>query len=299
MDDECAICLGRFVRPFVLPNCGHTFCADCLEGLVTCSPSRTGKVCDRFVQCPECRDEFMLSAAKHNVAVARMVRSQPQADPTVAAAGQPPAADLAPAERDTGPVVQRLMAELAFPVGLATTVALEEQRTGIRIFVLDNSGSTAADDGKTLERMADGSLRLCTVTRWEEIQEAARSQVWRAGRSAKLVPMVLGPWSVGSGPRLCPCPCPQPCPCPCRAGFVLVRCVLKGAREGAESRTAYRRRNATYPCRFPFPMTPLPAAPPPPPLPRRATRAAWAFRSSSTCSTPAASSRCRAATGSR
>jgi hypothetical protein len=85
MSDECPVCLDRFQKPFVTPNCGHTFCFDCMQGLVTTSPSRTTSVRDRSVRCPECRDEFVLSAAKHNVALSRMVNSQPQSNPIITA----------------------------------------------------------------------------------------------------------------------------------------------------------------------------------------------------------------------
>ena len=46
---KCNVCLGDFndnsQRPLLLPACGHTFCASCLESLQ--KQSRVG--------CPECR----------------------------------------------------------------------------------------------------------------------------------------------------------------------------------------------------------------------------------------------------
>jgi hypothetical protein len=62
-----------------------------------------------------------------------------------------------------------LVNELNFPYGLAKTVEEEEEATGERIFVIDNSGSTVAGDGQLLKSFG-GTQKMCSVSRWEEIQ---------------------------------------------------------------------------------------------------------------------------------
>ena len=49
----CAICLSKFTEPKVLP-CLHTYCKECIEGLVAKSPKTT------TVVCPQCRVEHSL-----------------------------------------------------------------------------------------------------------------------------------------------------------------------------------------------------------------------------------------------
>ena len=50
----CAICLSKFTEPKVLP-CLHTYCKECIEGLVAKSPKTT-----TTVVCPQCRVEHSL-----------------------------------------------------------------------------------------------------------------------------------------------------------------------------------------------------------------------------------------------
>ena len=54
----CAICLGKFKDPKVLP-CLHTYCKECIDDLVSKSPKKTTSV---SIVCPQCREEHLLPA---------------------------------------------------------------------------------------------------------------------------------------------------------------------------------------------------------------------------------------------
>ena len=58
---------------------------------------------------------------------------------------------------------------LGIPPGLARLAADEAARVGLRLFLLDNSGSTAAVDGHELLH----GTRLLTCSRWREVCSAA------------------------------------------------------------------------------------------------------------------------------
>merc|ERR1719387_1730897 len=47
---------------------------------------------------------------------------------------------------------------------------------GLRIFLLDNSGSTSSYDGKYLEEVAGGNMKMVTCSRWQEIKRMALQQ---------------------------------------------------------------------------------------------------------------------------
>lgn len=72
-------------------------------------------------------------------------------------------------------VVQGGLEELGVPRGLARQIAEDDHRIGLRIYLLDNSGSTTKWDGKVLDE--DAVSRRCSLrqtTRWEEICTLAR-----------------------------------------------------------------------------------------------------------------------------
>mmetsp|Transcript_137972 Transcript_137972/g.349565 ORF Transcript_137972/g.349565 Transcript_137972/m.349565 type:complete len:399 (+) Transcript_137972:66-1262(+) len=66
-------------------------------------------------------------------------------------------------------LVQGGLVELGVPRGLAGVVAQDDKRIGLRVYLLDNSGSTSQPDGSVVQQGADGRLRQRPCTRWEEI----------------------------------------------------------------------------------------------------------------------------------
>jgi len=72
-------------------------------------------------------------------------------------------------------VVQGGLEEFGVPRGLARLIASEDRRIGLRIYLLDNSGSTNTWDGTVF--VGDPDPRRCQlkkVTRWEEICDVAK-----------------------------------------------------------------------------------------------------------------------------
>merc|ERR1719440_2586803 len=62
------------------------------------------------------------------------------------------------------------------PAGLARLIREEDDKIALRIFLLDNSGSTAYPDGQYLEEHPDGGMKLRKCTRWEEVCHTAIEQ---------------------------------------------------------------------------------------------------------------------------
>mmetsp|Transcript_134751 Transcript_134751/g.262414 ORF Transcript_134751/g.262414 Transcript_134751/m.262414 type:complete len:382 (+) Transcript_134751:32-1177(+) len=60
---QCPICLERFDAPRLLPGCGHTFCAHCVQTL----PASAGAAGNRA--CPTCRAPFQLADVRPNFTV--------------------------------------------------------------------------------------------------------------------------------------------------------------------------------------------------------------------------------------
>jgi hypothetical protein len=66
------------------------------------------------------------------------------------------------------------------PYGLAECVGDLDGRVGMRIYILDNSGSTATHDGQYLPKVEPGNhgrIWPVSCTRWEEIKRMALDQV--------------------------------------------------------------------------------------------------------------------------
>lgn len=63
------------------------------------------------------------------------------------------------------------------PFGLADVLAREDKEVQLRVFLLDNSGSTSHSDGHLLVKSGDsGFFKLMPATRWEEIRAMAVEQ---------------------------------------------------------------------------------------------------------------------------
>lgn len=172
---ECPVCFENFRDPQTLTACGHTFCKGCLERLV------------RRV-CPTCRAPLpRANAYQPNFALRRLLEDvaarggeQDMASSTQLTrsySGQPACKILRTAstsQHDT----QRIQAlrSLGVPWGLALQLTEEDSQIALRIFLLDNSGSTATHDGQKL--VGD---RMVTCTRWEETKAMAMAQAeWNA-----------------------------------------------------------------------------------------------------------------------
>eukprot|EP00441_Pelagodinium_beii_P016267 CAMPEP_0197657716 /NCGR_PEP_ID=MMETSP1338-20131121/44803_1 /TAXON_ID=43686 ORGANISM="Pelagodinium beii, Strain RCC1491" /NCGR_SAMPLE_ID=MMETSP1338 /ASSEMBLY_ACC=CAM_ASM_000754 /LENGTH=402 /DNA_ID=CAMNT_0043234153 /DNA_START=118 /DNA_END=1326 /DNA_ORIENTATION=+ len=84
------------------------------------------------------------------------------------------------------------------PYFLADMLAHEDPSIALRIFLLDNSGSTSNADGHVLEKTSLGHLHAAPSTRWEEISEMALDQArWNAKGGVQSEFLLLNP------------PCPQ------------------------------------------------------------------------------------------
>ena len=163
---HCAVCLDCYTDAVLLPACGHSFCKLCVDALPT---SRRNLLAAREALCPLCRAAYTPGSAVPNFGLRQSVDGA--ADGAVATHrieqerakwGSLPA--RAPPRPDR-------LAALGIPPGLSRVACDEARRVGLRLFVLDNSGSTAAMDGHVL-RPGD---RLLSSSRWEEICSLAAS----------------------------------------------------------------------------------------------------------------------------
>jgi len=73
---------------------------------------------------------------------------------------------------DTDRICNGLL-KLGFPYGLSRYVGEEDRAIGLRVFVLDNSGSTAEVDCTYLETQAKGGFAMVSCSRWEVIKRSA------------------------------------------------------------------------------------------------------------------------------
>lgn len=92
-----------------------------------------------------------------------------------------------------------LTTNLDVPPALAELLVEETRRTAARIFLLDNSGSTSAHDGKYLYKL--GSTQAHTLhrgTRWEEICQLTMAQArWNVSLGTPCEFVLLNPLCVG------------------------------------------------------------------------------------------------------
>eukprot|EP00041_Stephanoeca_diplocostata_P011394 m.188065 g.188065 ORF g.188065 m.188065 type:complete len:375 (-) comp18519_c0_seq6:1529-2653(-) len=194
---ECSICLGTLQNPLVTP-CGHSYCQDCLNRLPTVEQTRgIGNFIDRKISCPDCRNVFPLSAARLNVSLQRAidqgsignVRDSQSQNPTA-----PRKSFSRGCARATlSEAYERELISIGATQALVDHLIVDEAKVALRIFLLDNSGSTAVEDGRLLVRSDDDKHRkgsksrgsaehgakefkYTTSSRWEEIKQLARDQ---------------------------------------------------------------------------------------------------------------------------
>jgi len=140
---ECPVCHGSLNNPHILITCGHTFCRGCINS----------------TQCPQCWRRFIPSQVVAHVAANQAVTQ-------------------APGTRS--PFVDSYVA-LGCPPRLAELLADEDAVIAERVFVLDNSGSTALCDGHVVEKSSNGNVVLRQSTRWQEVASTAMNHArWAA-----------------------------------------------------------------------------------------------------------------------
>mmetsp|Transcript_60098 Transcript_60098/g.104858 ORF Transcript_60098/g.104858 Transcript_60098/m.104858 type:complete len:514 (+) Transcript_60098:72-1613(+) len=202
---DCPVCLEPFSDPQMLPSCGHTFCRGCIRGL----QSR---------RCPTCRAAFIPAQVRPNFAL-RLVLQDLGLSSTAppgelgcdeAATGKagsctsPDAADSGRIVRESSGdasgaavhsdgLVDRL-SELGVPWGLARLIREEDAQIALRLFLLDNSGSTSAADGHVLVGDPGQQQVMTCCSRWEEISNMALQQAgWNAHVGTPCEFMLLNP----------------------------------------------------------------------------------------------------------
>jgi hypothetical protein len=73
--------------------------------------------------------------------------------------------------RQNAPIVQKLMEEHSFPLGLAQR-AIESAKTfPVRYWIVDNSGSMGFPDGQRLCQDSTGCFKVVKSTRWQELTD--------------------------------------------------------------------------------------------------------------------------------
>ena len=90
---------------------------------------------------------------------------------------------------------------LGAPYGLAQLLCEEDELIGLRLFLLDNSGSTGTGDGKKFV-LEGGSVYPQDCTRWEEISHMAMEQAqWNARVGVPAEFFLLNPPQTAGPPR--------------------------------------------------------------------------------------------------
>jgi len=201
---QCPVCTDTYRDPHLLGGCGHSFCRHCIASL-------------RPKQCPTCQRAFTGTNISPNYAL-RAILDDSQSrqrqcaqdefqDAVENMRRQPSGASeclARDAPKDSSTLTRRL-ALLGVPFGLARLIGDEDQQTALRIFLLDNSGSTSACDGKFVEESRAGTtgsgravscFRPCT--RWEEVCRMAMDQArWNAELQTPCEFVLLNPLASG------------------------------------------------------------------------------------------------------
>lgn len=216
---ECPVCLDTFQDPVILPSCGHTFCRQCVSRIANTGASGFQFFGSGGAQhgCPTCRALFRLGEVRTNFALTHLLSDH--------AGDRNGQAQLEMAHERSGDASSRLgglrrlctrefgnmdanmlqmkkFQSLGVPWGLARLLAEEDSKIGLRIFLLDNSGSTAAYDGHYSEELPGGRIVSHPCSRWEEIKHMALQHAeWNAaiGTPCEFVLLNPGPGLVQEG----------------------------------------------------------------------------------------------------
>ena len=147
---QCAVCLDAYTDAVLLPACGHSFCKLCVEALPT---SRRNLRAAREAFCPLCRTAYTPGSAVPNFGLRQSIA----VDGNDATSLEPERVAHLEQERARWalpacpPPRPDRLAALGIPPGLSRIACDEARgRVGLRLFLLDNSGSTAAMDGHVL-----------------------------------------------------------------------------------------------------------------------------------------------------
>eukprot|EP00930_Biecheleria_cincta_P045041 TRINITY_DN31042_c0_g1_i1.p1 TRINITY_DN31042_c0_g1~~TRINITY_DN31042_c0_g1_i1.p1 ORF type:complete len:477 (+),score=80.54 TRINITY_DN31042_c0_g1_i1:90-1520(+) len=179
----CAVCLGNYINPHLIILCGHSFCCACIEGLP--SPK-----C-----CPSCRaGPFGMQDVRPNYAL------KSSSESTVVQIGpvsETPSKETAFASNTVSVEERAISWSKAgnLPYGLALQLARDDGDIVLRIFLLDNSGSTAGCDGHMLQYDdCSGQYSSVPSTRWEEIKSTALDQAhWNTKLGSRCEFVLLNP----------------------------------------------------------------------------------------------------------
>lgn len=225
---ECPVCLDTFRDPVILPSCGHTFCRECVSRIASTGASGWFEIGRGSGQhaCPTCRSPFRLGEVRTNYALTQLLGDHAGIRNTqspIVQNGQSnfvsqsgigrgeESARLGGLRRlctrdfgcmDVNAVHTQKFQSLGVPWSLARLLAEEDSKIGLRIFLLDNSGSTAAYDGHYCQELPDGRMVSYPCSRWEEIKHMALQHAeWNAaiGTPCEFVLLNPGPGPVQEG----------------------------------------------------------------------------------------------------
>ncbi|KAK3262502.1 hypothetical protein CYMTET_28647 [Cymbomonas tetramitiformis] len=184
---KCSICKNLLSDPLLIPQCGHTYCKSCIEALPTApAPLPTFQPVNRKLPrpqvaiCPLCEQKQQWSKfeLKYCIPNYAIVPANPESISDSVIDSSKTKNEKSSAERVS------MLRSMGVPTGLAKLVDHQDHRVGMRIYILDNSGSTSFHDGKYLPSMAPGATqqpRMRSCTRWEEIKWIAIAQAeWNA-----------------------------------------------------------------------------------------------------------------------
>lgn len=227
---ECPVCLQTYEDPVLLPSCGHTFCRRCVDRIAQTAPAISRAwVGGASHACPTCRSPFRQGEVRPNFALRQLLADRSQHVTGTSNTGPTPATTMANAAtpsspciahqgcnglrrgltRDlngvaSGPNIARIRAlqDLGVPYGLAKLLDEEDRQIGMKIFLLDNSGSTSTYDGHYFEQRPNGTLFSHPCTRWEEIKRMAMEQAeWNVtiGTPCEFILLNPGPGALQEG----------------------------------------------------------------------------------------------------